>query len=58
VDSSAADPGLASFAAIGSEQDALAEYLQATYPDVASSFSMADTIADESAVDSRITTTP
>ena len=56
VDMSAQDPGLASFANTGSEQDALAEYLQEFHPDPASAYAEPDTIADLSATDTRITT--
>ncbi len=37
------DPGLAGFAAPGTEQDAFAEYLQAVYPDADNAFDMAET---------------
>ncbi|GAA3968448.1 bifunctional metallophosphatase/5'-nucleotidase [Allohahella marinimesophila] len=56
IDMSANDPGAADFAASGTEQDALAEYLKATYPDANSPFSMADSIADPAVVDTRIQT--
>ncbi|CAM3775694.1 Trifunctional nucleotide phosphoesterase protein YfkN precursor [Vibrio aerogenes CECT 7868] len=48
------DPGLATFAETGSEQDALAEYLLATYPDQSKPFNTADNIADSSVTDTRI----
>ncbi|EHJ04376.1 MULTISPECIES: bifunctional metallophosphatase/5'-nucleotidase [Marinobacter] len=56
VDMSANDPGQASFAETGSEQDALAEYLKQFHPDDSAPFSNSDTIADDSATDSRIST--
>ncbi|WP_026970493.1 5'-nucleotidase C-terminal domain-containing protein [Aliagarivorans marinus] len=45
------DPGMSDFADAGSEQDALAEYLMALYPDSASAFAVAET---EAASDERI----
>ncbi|WP_416397042.1 bifunctional metallophosphatase/5'-nucleotidase [Allohahella sp. A8] len=56
IDMSAADPGAAMFADTGSEQDALGEYLKATYPDANTPFASADTIADSAATDTRIQT--
>ncbi|SHO54326.1 bifunctional metallophosphatase/5'-nucleotidase [Vibrio quintilis] len=48
------DPQLATFADTGTEQDALAEYLLATYPDTTSPFTTADDIDDTSVTDTRI----
>lgn len=48
------DPANADFADSGTEQDALAEYLLATYPDSATSYSEADSIADETVIDNYI----
>ncbi len=56
IDMSAVDPGAANFAESGSEQNALAEYLKATYPDANTPFSIADSIADPTVVNSRIQT--
>jgi 5'-nucleotidase / UDP-sugar diphosphatase len=56
VDMSADDPGAANFAETGTEQDALAEYLQMFFPNDGSPFTNADTIAEPSASDTRITT--
>ncbi|MDP5253778.1 MULTISPECIES: bifunctional UDP-sugar hydrolase/5'-nucleotidase [unclassified Vibrio] len=48
------DIGNADFADAGTEQDALAEYLAAFYPDADNAFDIADDIFDSSVVDERI----
>jgi len=48
------DPGRASFADSGSEQDAFAEYLIANYPNSNMPYNQADEIADSSITDDRI----
>ncbi len=58
VDMSAEDPGQADFAETGSEQDALAEYLQQFHPNAASAFNLADDIDDNAVVDTRIQEAP
>lgn len=58
VDMSAEDPGNADFAETGSEQDALAEYLQAFHPDADNAFNTADTIASDAVSDTRIVVAP
>lgn len=48
------DPGLASFADAGTEQDALAEYLLANNPDSEHAYNEADSIADSTVSDTNI----
>lgn len=48
------DPANSNFAASGTEQDALAEYLQASYPDSETAYDMTDDIEDNTVIDSRI----
>ncbi len=49
-----ADPAQSNFAETGSEQDALAEYMMANYPDAANAYNAVDTIDNTSITDSRI----
>lgn len=53
-DNMTTDLGLADFATIGTEQDALAEYLMAFYPNTDSPFTTQDQVTDSSVTDSRI----
>ncbi|MEG3755424.1 bifunctional metallophosphatase/5'-nucleotidase [Psychromonas arctica] len=48
------DPGNSDFASTGTEQDALAEYLQSEFTDADNAYNSADSIADETVVDERI----
>jgi 2',3'-cyclic-nucleotide 2'-phosphodiesterase (5'-nucleotidase family) len=48
------DPGLASFATDGTEQDALAEYLLQSYPDIDNAYAEKDSIEDSTIVDMQI----
>lgn len=50
----ASDPGLASFATDGTEQDALAEYLLQSYPDTDNAYAEKDSIEDSTIVDMQI----
>ena len=48
------DPGNSSFANTGTEQDALAEYLLSEFPNTDNAYNTADSIADETVIDTRI----